>query len=73
MERGGGIRDYLKAAIEGRRPSDAGGCLDEERLLAFYSTEMMDSEKDAIRDHLADCPRCLNLAREAKEFLNAIG
>lgn len=72
MEKGGAIRDYLKAAIEGRRPSDV-GCLDEERLLAFYSTEMMDSEKEAIRDHLADCPRCLNLAREAKEFLNAIG
>lgn len=72
MDKGGGIRDYLRAAIEGRRPSDVVGCLDEERLLAFYSTEMMDSETEAIRDHLADCPRCLNLAREAKEFLNAI-
>lgn len=72
MERGGAIRDYLKAAIEGRRPSDVGGCLDEERLLAFYSTEMMDSETEAIRDHIADCSRCLNLAREVKEFLNAI-
>ncbi len=73
METGGDIGDYLKAAIEGRRTPDVGECLDEERLLAFYSTEIRDSEKEAIRDHLADCPRCLNLARDAKEFVRAVG
>ena len=70
MQPGGAIRDYLKAAVERRRPSDSGQCLDEERLLAFYSEALGQSEAEHIRNHLAECPHCLGLAREAQQFLS---
>jgi hypothetical protein len=66
---GGAIRDYLRAAAERRRPSDSGQCLDEERLLEFYSEALDQSEAERIRNHLAECPHCLGLAREAQQFL----
>ena len=51
----------------------AGGpCLGEPRLLAFYREELDEDQADAVREHLATCPACLELARDAREFLAAL-
>jgi hypothetical protein len=50
----------------------AGPCPGEARLLAFYRGEFDEDQADAIREHLATCPACLELARDAREFLVAL-
>ena len=49
-----------------------GPCPGEARLLAFYRGEFDEDQADAIREHLATCPPCLELARDAREFLVAL-
>ena len=50
----------------------AGPCPGEPRLLAFYRGELDEDRADAIREHLATCPACLELARDAREFVAAL-
>ena len=50
----------------------AGPCPGESRLLAFYRGEFDEDPADAIREHLATCPACLELARDAREFVAAL-
>ena len=50
----------------------AGPCPGEPRLLAFYREELDEDQADAVREHLATCPACLELARDAREFLAAL-
>ncbi|MBI4469899.1 MAG: zf-HC2 domain-containing protein [Acidobacteria bacterium] len=64
------MQEYLKAAVQGRTPRAA--CLNEELVVDFYSGRLSDSEMETIRDHLAECPTCLELAREARQFLRAV-
>jgi tetratricopeptide (TPR) repeat protein len=56
------------AGATGRR----GPCLDEDRIVAFYSGRLGEGQEDAVRTHLAECPRCLELARDARQFLKAM-
>jgi hypothetical protein len=58
-----------KAAVQARARALAAPCLDEQQLVAFYSGEASEEQAEAIRDHLAECGRCLELARDAREFL----
>lgn len=50
----------------------AGPCPGESCLLAFYQGELDEGPADAIREHLATCPACLELARDAREFVAAL-
>ena len=50
----------------------AGPCPGETSLLAFYRGELDEGQADTIREHLATCPACLELARDAREFLAAL-
>jgi hypothetical protein len=64
-------RESLKAAIEARI-TDVTPCLDEDRILAFYSGRLGESEAEQMRDHLVECPKCLEVARDARQFLKAM-
>lgn len=64
------MREYIKAAVHSETPS--GACLNEELVVAFYSGRLGDNEQETVRDHLAECPTCLELAREARQFLRAV-
>jgi tetratricopeptide (TPR) repeat protein len=64
------MRDYIKAALEMEKPT--GACLAEERIVAFYGGQLTASEEAEVRDHLATCPACLEMAREARQFLQAM-
>lgn len=72
MKPQGTMREYLEVAVQGRRPSRAMPCLNEEQVVAFYSGRLQESEMDVIRDHLAECYHCLALARDARQFLEAM-
>ena len=61
------LREHLKNVARMRRP--AAQCLDEQQAVAFYSGTLSREEADGVRDHLADCPACLDLARDARQFL----
>jgi Putative zinc-finger len=64
-------REFLKAALR-TRPTELMPCLDEERLVAFYSGQLGEDEAESVRNHLAECPDCLEMARDARQFLKAI-
>lgn len=70
MKQQGTMRDYVNAAIQARQPS--GACLGEEQVVAFYSGQLPETEMEAVRDHLAECPTCLALAQEARQFVHAM-
>jgi hypothetical protein len=64
-------REYLKAALRERR-AEIGPCLNEELIVAFYSGQLVESEEESVRDHLAECPECLEMSRDARQFLKAM-
>jgi hypothetical protein len=64
-------REYLKAALRERR-AEIGPCLNEELIVAFYSGRLVESEAESVRDHLAECPECLEMSRDARQFLKAM-
>jgi hypothetical protein len=64
-------REYLKAALWARL-TEVTPCLNEEQVVAFYSGRLGESELESARDHLAECPRCLEMARDARHFLKAM-
>jgi TolA-binding protein len=66
------LNDYLKTAAERRPPNQALSCVDEEQITAFYSGQLDERKADAIRDHLVECRTCRELAREARQFLQAM-
>ena len=63
--------DDLEAAVRALAAGDGSPCLGDERLLAFYDGRLTGDEEDAVRDHLASCPSCVELARDARRFLEA--
>lgn len=66
------FEESLRSAFRagGRRQIEP--CLDEERIVSFYSGRLNEAESEAVRQHLAECPACLMLARESREFLAAM-
>ena len=65
-------RDELQAAIR-RREKTPSPCQSEEGMLAFYSGGLSEAEEARVREHLAACPSCLDLAGDARRFLEAMG
>jgi tetratricopeptide (TPR) repeat protein len=61
-------RDLKKALA---RPSRT-PCPGEEALVAFYRGGVSEADADAIRDHLAACASCVELARDARAFVEAM-
>jgi cell division protein FtsB len=61
--------DYVKAASRHRQPREVSPCLNDSQIVAFYSCQLNESETESIRAHLTDCPECLELARDARQFL----
>ena len=64
------LGEHLKNVARMRRP--ASPCLDEQQAVAFYSGSLSQEEAEGVRNHLADCPACLDLAREAQQFVEAM-
>jgi hypothetical protein len=50
----------------------AGPCLPPERLAEFYAGALTESEQDAVREHLSTCTICLEVARDARAFVEAM-
>jgi hypothetical protein len=65
-------RDLLREAAKARVRLQ-GACPADEAVLAFYRGDLAEVEAEAMREHLAVCPRCLELARDALGFLAAMG
>lgn len=64
-------REYLKAVLQAWL-TEVTPCLNEEQIVAFYSGRLGENEMGSVRDHLAECPRCLEMARDARQFLKAM-
>jgi hypothetical protein len=65
--------DDLKAAVAGLaadQPSSA--CPPDDRLIAFYGGSLSEAEEDAVGEHLAFCPSCVELGEDARRFLSAM-
>jgi tetratricopeptide (TPR) repeat protein len=66
-----GVREPWTAVLRERPPAE-GRCLDEAQLLAFYTGKLADAEAEAVREHLASCRPCLELARDARRFAESM-
>lgn len=65
-------QDLLRETARGR-VAEQGPCPPEQRVLAFYRGELSATDAETLREHLAVCPRCLEIARDARRFLAAMG
>jgi len=65
------MKEYLKTSAQ-RRPR-AAPCLDEDQLVEFYLGRLEESRNDSIQDHLAECSDCLELSKDVRQFLAAMG
>lgn len=66
-------RDHFDRDLRELPLAPADACPGAERLAAFYDGQLGGADEDAVRAHLALCPTCLELAREAREFLATLG
>jgi hypothetical protein len=66
------MKEYLKAAAEAKSSFAGVPCPEPDRIGAFYSGLLDDTESDAMRDHLAGCPSCLQIAKDARQFFAAV-
>lgn len=55
-----------------RHAARVGPCIADERLVDFYHGGMDEAEADAVRAHLATCSGCVERARDAAEFVEAM-
>jgi hypothetical protein len=55
-------------AAEGRGP-----CPEEERWVELLTGRLDATEEERLRQHLEDCPSCAATARDARQFLVAMG
>ena len=67
--------DDVDGAIrEGARAlAPAGNCIEDDRLVAFYQDALTQAGADAVRAHLSTCSDCLDAARDARRFVEAMG
>jgi len=61
-----------RTLAEALRARPAAGCPGETALLAFYGGRLAKAESESIREHLARCAPCVELARDAREFRGAM-
>ncbi len=50
-----------------------GNCIEDDRLVAFYRDTLTEMDADAVRAHLSTCSDCLEAARDARRFVEAMG
>lgn len=62
----------LRAGSDRVARDPAGPCPSAERLVALYAGHLSEAESASIGEHLATCPRCLELARDARQFAAAM-
>ena len=58
--------------IRGLEPAPSGACLGEGQVIAFYSGDLAAEEEEAVREHLAECRPCREVARDARHFLQLL-
>ena len=68
MTRDENLERDLRGALRARV---AAPCPGEDALLAFYRGALAEAENESLREHLASCARCVELARDARAFLEA--
>jgi hypothetical protein len=61
-----------KDALGSYRPRAAGPCPDGGAFVAFYRGELAAVRAGVLRDHVVDCERCRETARDARLFLEAM-
>jgi tetratricopeptide (TPR) repeat protein len=64
------VEAVLKRAFESR---GSGECPGESALVAFYRGRLSEAEAESVREHLAACAACVELARDARAFVEAMG
>jgi anti-sigma factor RsiW len=55
-------------AVSSKSAEAVGRHLSEEEMIAFYQGQLPEAEREAGRAHLAYCPECLQLWRDARDF-----
>lgn len=70
MSREEGLDRELRNALAGRGGTT---CPGEAALVAFYRGGLSEAEAEATREHLAACASCVELARDARAFVDAMG
>ena len=67
-------KDFDRVIRDGARAlAPSGNCIEDDRLAAFYQDALTQADADAVRAHLATCPDCLEAARDARRFVEAMG
>ncbi|MEX0879450.1 MAG: tetratricopeptide repeat protein [Thermoanaerobaculia bacterium] len=69
MNRDESLERNLRNALRARAASP---CPGEETLLAFYRGDLSEAEGESVREHLAGCASCVDLARDARAFLETM-
>lgn len=63
--------DDLEAVVRGLG-TPGSTCPTTEEILAFYMVTQADTDAGPLAEHLARCPSCLELSRDARLFLEAM-
>ena len=64
------LEPELRRMLRGQPP--AKDCPSEERWLAFAVGEVPAPEEESLREHVAGCSRCVEIARDASAFAKAM-
>lgn len=65
MSMDGGLRDVVRAA---RAMGDTTACPTLDEIAAFYLDDLPPPRAELVRDHVASCRDCLEIARDASAF-----
>jgi hypothetical protein len=66
------LDELIETAAKRRRSRKATPCPDEQQMVAFYSGLLAEPESETIREHLAECSTCLDLARDVQAFVKVM-
>ncbi|MEW6365202.1 MAG: hypothetical protein AB1714_11280 [Acidobacteriota bacterium] len=69
MSRPPAMREYVAAAIAAHSASVVDSCPSAETLAEFYLGRLDETRSGRVRSHLVQCRRCLDAARDAREFV----
>ncbi len=76
LEKAEGFFSWLFPIVSGLRGGSRRGdeaCPSELRGLAFHAGTLPEGEREAVREHLAACAGCRDVAGDAREFLDRMG
>lgn len=72
MKREQTMRDRVGEAIRRHAQPVSGGCLENDRLIDFYSDRLDAAASAELREHLVACPACRERAQQARLFLTVM-